>query len=75
MVTDEFRKDISDKLLYVKLNPNFGTSQLPQKKRICEDFSFAEKKVCAHEIIRMQIQEGACLSMLGTVTITSNGEL
>lgn len=74
-VSQAFKQDIQDKLLYVKLNPNIGTWQLPQRKKICEEFSFAEKRASAHEIIRMQIQEGACLSMLGTITITSSGEL
>lgn len=40
-----------------------------------EEFSFAEKKASAHEIIRMQIYEGACLSVLGTVGIDGDGNL
>lgn len=62
-------------MLKVKLNTNFGTHQLPMRKKICEEFSFAEKRASAHEIIRMQVEEGACLSMLGTITITSSGEV
>ena len=59
---------IDDKVLYVKFNPNFCTYQLPQKKKICEEFSFAEKRASAYEIVRMQVQEGACLSILGTLS-------
>ena len=62
-------------LIKVELCNNFGAVNTFKKKGILEEFSFADKKSSAHEIIRCNIQEGSTLSCLGELKLDENGSL
>jgi len=66
----------SASILNVYLNRYFGAWQIPQKRRITEEYTFVDKKVVFNELINMQVLEGACLSALGAVSFDSEtGEI
>lgn len=54
-------------MLEVNFNRYFGAWQLKQKRKLYEDFNFTHRQTIFHEIVKMQICEGACLSALGLV--------
>lgn len=65
-------KDDKSNVLEVWTNANFGAWYLPKKKSPpTEDFNFADKKASAHEVIRVQLLEGASLSCLGRLSYDS----
>lgn len=63
----------SSKCIEVTLNSNYSAVNLPKKRRITEEFNFADKKLTAYEVTRSQVLAGSTLSCLGMVTIDNTG--
>ena len=61
------------KYIEVALNANYSAVNLPKKRRIIEEFNFADKKLTAFEVTRSQVLAGSTLSCLGMVTIDDAG--
>ena len=61
------------KCIEVALNANYSAVNLPKKRRIIEEFNFADKKLTAFEVTRSQVLAGSTLSCLGMVTIDDAG--
>ena len=66
-------KDFNNSVMTVNFNKYFGAWQLQQKRKLYEDFNFTHRLDMFHELVRMQIKEGACLSFLGLVSINESG--
>lgn len=65
----------ASKFVEVQLNNNFSAVNMPKKRRIVEEFNFADKRLTAFEITRSQILEGATLSCIGKVSVDSTGQV
>ena len=61
------------KFIEITLNTNYSAVNLPKKRRIIEEFNFADKKLTAFEVTRSQVLAGSTLSCLGMVTIDDAG--